>query len=190
MRGRSERIRQRAALSREMLQRLEGEKQRLLREKIDEKERKATEKKEKLKRRKERKAARRSRQTERAKTTAAERERQNCENAEEVLRAKMRAAEEKKAAVMQAQERKLNAHRFRQIQAKLKMIDEVGENGRSELENRKRNCDDDRFRIPLHLLSKEKRQEARRPETASGKVNKVDLVLCYEKWICNLIKAL
>ena len=168
MRDRSERIRERSALSNEMLQRLEAEKQRLLREKIQEKERKAAEKKERLSRRKERKAARRSRKTEQAKTNAVERERQSCANAEQALRTKMRVAEENKKKVMHAQELKLNEHRYKQIQAKLKTLED---NRKPTLESANEGTCNEGFKIPLHLLSKEKRQKARQTEEKVEKVN-------------------
>ncbi|XP_065067007.1 caldesmon-like [Rhopilema esculentum] len=141
-----------------MLGRLEAEKQRLLKEKIEEKERKAVDKKERLKRRKERKAARQTRRTERAKANAAEKEKQVCVNAEEALKEKMRAAEGKKAEIMLERESKRNIHRFKQIRAELIKLNETGTKDRSTLEDRNEN------------ILGQGRQEAMRCKTALDKV--------------------
>ncbi|XP_065066189.1 caldesmon-like [Rhopilema esculentum] len=159
LRDRTQRLRQRAILSKEMLQRLEAEKQRLLQERIEGKERKAAEKKERLRIKKQRKAANQTRLVEKAQSNAAERRRQNCRNTEEKLKAKIKSAKENKKEVMQTQERKLNLHRYKQIKAKLIKMEE--EDRKSTFQKGSDDNSNVTFSLPMHLFSKEKREKAR-----------------------------
>ena len=168
LRHRTQRLRQRSIVSKEMLQRLEAEKQRLLQEKIEGKERTTADKKERLGRKKQRRAANQTRRAEKARSNAVERKRQNCSNTEEKLKAKIKSAEENKKEVMRMQERRLNLHRYKQIKAKLKKMEE--EDRMSTFQKGSDNNSFVTFSVPMHLFNKEKREKARMSRLPGEKV--------------------
>ena len=144
MRGRSEKLQQKFAMSKEMLDRLEAEKQSLLTEKLNDKERRTQNKKERLRRRRETKVRNRDRRIQRTKERALEKSAM----ASEVFESKMRTVEEKKMQLKEKKDRKHDAHRYKQLQARLKTLENVNENDKQK-----------EFKVWLHLLNKETREQ-------------------------------
>ena len=177
MRGRSEKIHQKFAMSKEMLDRLEAEKQRLLLEKLEEKERRIHNRKESLKRRRDNKVAYKERQIQRTREKAFEQERESCAMASEALESKMRAVEQKKRELKEKQDRKHNAFRYRQMQARLKSAGLINDGGRmiydktedKMLQEMNGDKKPKEFKLWLHLFNEETREKKRR-EMARMKV--------------------
>ena len=68
--------------------------------------------------------------------------------ASEAFESKMRAVEEKKMQLKEKNNRKHDAHRYKQLQARLKTLENVNENDKQK-----------EFKVWLHLLNKETREQ-------------------------------
>ena len=192
--GRSERLHDKFAMSKEMLIRLEAEKQRLLMEKFNEKKRQIEQRKEDLKRLKDAKVHDQKRRMERTREKALENERHGCAMAAEAFESKMRAVEQKKMELKEKEDRKHNSFRYKQIQARLRSEGVIADDGNlicdKEEDKMVANANGERkpreFKMWLHLFGREKREEMRRLLEKEKAVNILSYCIFLFDLFCNV----